>query len=417
MIDLDLAEVARERHAYAEAEGRYTRALELLPASDDRRRLLALRGRADVRYRVGRAADSIADFEAARKAAKRVGEVELELELLLAQATAHDWGNDAPASARLVGAAQALSDATGVKPRSLRAGLLVGLGRTSFRAGRFAEACALLEQGVDASEQLGAAGYEPLVIALTLLEVVLPNLGRSAEAELVANRVVALTRARGDQLHLASALNNRRNLLVARKDVEGAIADQRAFAEIGRQLGLELAEYYAEFNIAELNYQAGNLDAAASHAARAESFEQTNPSVAPRPAAALLRARLLAFQGLMEDARAALAGVRNAVAKARAENREAGLLAPSEEVLLAMVDLSTRPATSAEWDALVALSARDSLEQEPVEVVEMRALTARRQGRQPEAQQAFADALALASRVPNLLEARIRRGQSGALPN
>ena len=42
---IDLAEAARSRHAYLEAEATYSRALELLPETDEPRCLTALRGR------------------------------------------------------------------------------------------------------------------------------------------------------------------------------------------------------------------------------------------------------------------------------------------------------------------------------------------------------------------------------------
>src|SRR5207253_7027418 len=48
---LQLAEDARERHAYLDAERSYTSALSLLEAGDDERRLTALRGRGSRRYR------------------------------------------------------------------------------------------------------------------------------------------------------------------------------------------------------------------------------------------------------------------------------------------------------------------------------------------------------------------------------
>ena len=410
MVDLDLAELARERHSYAEAEGRYSRALALLPPDDNLRRTVALRGRAHVLLRSGRVGDAIADLVAARALADGLHDAETSIGLLLEHATALDWNSDAPAAAALVEEARALVASSGIKPpRALQAGVLVGEGRSLFRAGKWVDACARLEAAVDAAEGLGAQGYEPLVVALLLLEVVLPQLGRQQEAEAVADRVVTLARAKGDQLNLAPALNNRRNLLVARKDLQAAIADQRTFLDIGRQLGLSLAEYYAEYNIAELHYQAGDVESATPHSMRAVSLEGSMPGAAQRPSAALLRARLLAFQGMVAEARTLLDQVREAVRKARAENHSAGLLVASEEVLASMVDLATREATDQEWDDLLARSSRDSIEQEPIEVAEMRAIAELRGGKREAAEKSFAQALSIAAGVPNLLELRIRR--------
>jgi tetratricopeptide (TPR) repeat protein len=414
MLELDLAELARERQAHAEAEGRYGRALASLPAADQTHRLIAHRGRGQVLYRSGRAAESLPDFEAARAAAQRLGDTETELEVLLEQAIALDWMNDAPGAAQLVSLAEAIEAKGGAVSRGARAALLVGQGRTLLRAGRWLEAWETLQRAVTGAEQLGVAGYDSLIVALILLEVLLPYLGRTPEAEAAAVRAITLARARGDLLNLGSAINNRRNLLVARKDLAGAIADQRAFLEISKQLGLSLGEYYAEFNIAELHYQSGDAEAAAPWAARAVSFEEKMPSIAPRPAALLLQARLLAFRGMLDEARALVARVNEAVAKAQLENRTAGLLPPSEAVLLSMVDLGTREASEGEWDALIARSEIDSIEQEPIEVWEMRARAARRSGRVEEARRCIDTARSLAGRVPTLFDARLREGYAAA---
>ena len=80
----------------------------------------------------------------------------------------------------------------------------------------------------------------------------------------------------------------------------------------------------------------------------------------------------------------------------------------SDLVLADMVDLATRDAADAEWEALLARSARDSVEQEPIEVAEMRARAALRAGRPDVARAALEQALRLSARIPNLLEARVR---------
>ncbi len=413
-LTLDLAELARERHDHLEAVRGYTHALQDLAPDDQHRRLLALRGRASSHYRVGRPEESLADFSAARILAKAVGDAEAEIGILLERATAHDWSNDWPASRAAVEEAEALAKSAGVSTRILRASLLVGNGRSLFRQGKWAESCAALEQAVAEAEQLGSAGYEPLIVSLLLLMAVLPHLGRVDDGAKVAERAVALTRAKGDRLNLASALNNRRNLLVARGQLAEAIADQEQFRELGKQLGLVYSEYVAEFNMAELLYQAGDIAGAAPHAQLASSWETDHPEIATRPAAALLQARLLAFQGLFSDARALLTKIEAAIERARQQGRENGLFAPSDEVLAAMVDLATREASEAEWNTLLERSGRESVEQEPIEVVEMRALWALRNGRNEEARRCFESALTLAQRIPNLMSQRLQRGRDAA---
>lgn len=406
-IYLELAERARVRHAYVEAEGTFTRALELLPEDDLPRRLAAHRGRGDTRFRIGRSEGSLEDFAKARELARRCGRAAAEIDTLLDEATAWDWLNDAPRSQALVEEARLLAARQGGATALLEARVQMGEGRALFRLGRWEPACAALERAVALATPLGDAGYETLIAALTMLEVVLPALGRTEEAAKVSDRAVALASERQDPLHLASALNNRRNLLIARRDLAAALLDQQRFMRIGRDLGIVLSEYYGEYNLGELLYQGGDLEAADAHVGRAVQIEADHPEVAPRPVAALLRARMLAFRGEEPEARALAAEIRARCARAEAQG---GRLPPSEEVLLRAVELATRDTAPGEWEALLADSARDSIEQEPVEVRELRAVSLARRGRTAEARAAFEAALEEAQRLPTILEPRVRRG-------
>src|SRR5262249_35417073 len=90
-----LAEEARLRHNYLEAELLYTRALEHLGAQEESARLAAFRGRGIMRYRVGRYDNSLADFAAARDLALRFGDAATQAEILLDEAMALDWLDEA----------------------------------------------------------------------------------------------------------------------------------------------------------------------------------------------------------------------------------------------------------------------------------------------------------------------------------
>ena len=407
---LELAERARERHAYLEAERAYTASLDLLAPADGARRLVALRGRGGMRYRTGRYEDALRDLSQARAAARELDHVKAEIDLLLDEATAIDWMNDFPGSALLVEEALQLSRVPGAETPIAKARLALGRGRALLRAGRWHESHAALEEAIALAERLGDDGYETLVIALLLLPVVLPSIGRSADAESAVARVLELSGKRGDQLHFAAAVNNRRNLLIVRKDAPAAIADQRTFMRIGRELGNATFEYFAEFNLGELLYQQGeDLVSAEAHARRSMEIEERHPEVVSRPAGALLVARVLAYQGRNADARQLLGQIATKIAASRREGRAAGELAPAEQVLLEMVGLATSGASAAEWAALEERSARDSIEQEPLEVIDLHGLAARRAGRADEAAGAFARALELGGRIPSLIEDRIRR--------
>jgi tetratricopeptide (TPR) repeat protein len=403
---LRLADGQRRRHAYVEAEGLYSRTLEELPGRDRAGRLAALRGRGLMRYRIGRCEEAVADLAAAGQAATELGDAAARLECLLDEGTALDWMSDYARSALRVAEAETLSPASPSPPLAAR--LALAAGRTLFRAGRWPEAARALERAAGAAEALGDEGYEVRLVALLMQAVVLPNLGRPADADAVLERAEALCRERGDQLHLAAVFNNRRNVRVAHRDLPGAIDDLERTIRIGRDLGMAGIEYFGVFNIAELRYQAGEFELAQAHVRRAREIEARHPETAPFPNALLLEARLLSRLGQLAEARARLEEVKVAVERGRALGFHGCELGPSEEVLASMVDLATRGAGPEEWESLLARSRRFSVEQEPIEVAEMHGLAALRAGRVEEAHAALAGALQLARTIPNLMEGRLR---------
>ncbi|NOK13147.1 protein kinase [Corallococcus exercitus] len=402
-LTIDLAESARGRHAFLDAEAMYTRALELIEPEDELRGLTALRGRGLMRYRIGRYEDSLTDFAIARERARGLGDSRAEVELLLDEAMALDWVNDYARSEARAQEAQQLAET--VTSPYVQARLLLALGRAQFRKGEWLDALMPLEAAAERARKLGDAGYETLVVALLLMAVILPNLGDIDGAERVMDEVISACTERGDRFHLGSAINNRRNLWVARRDLTHALKDQERFMQLGRELGVVGWEYFAEHNMGELYYQAGDVEAAAPHIARAIVLERRHPEVAHRPWALLLQARAMAWTGRHDRARDLLEQVRQTMAN----NRHGVNLSPSEEVLFSMVELSARDATAEEWHALRERSAQASVEQEPLEVLEMMGLAAWRRGDFAEAMLALGEALARAAHVPNLMEDRIRR--------
>ncbi|WNG54580.1 protein kinase [Archangium gephyra] len=407
-IYIDLAESARGRHAYIEAESTYTRALELLEPEDRRRRLTVLRGRGLMRYRVGRYEDSLADFAAARELARQLEAIFDEVDLLLDEAMAYDWINDYARSEERVDAAQEMVFAAKLQSPLLQVRLLLGLGRAQFRNGQWEECCEPLQEAAERARKLGDAGYESLVVAQLLLGVILPNIGHIDEAESIFEEVIAECSERGDRLHLGSAINNRRNLWVARNDFQGAMQDQERFLHLGRELGMVGWEYFAEHNMGELLYQAGDAEAAAPHIARAIELERHHPEMAPRPWALLLQARALAYTGQDEKTRALLKEIRQTLKQSGAE------FSPSEEVIFNAVELATRDATPEEWEALLARSNEFSVEQEPLEVLELRGLAWLRRGHRAAAVRSLEEALRRAQTIPNVMRGRLKRSLESA---
>jgi len=238
--------------------------------------------------------------------------------------------------------------------------------------------------------------------ALLLAGHVLPELGRAAEAEATLAEAIALATARGDLLHLGAALNNRRNLSVARGDLARARDDLGRALRIGRDLGMIGSEYVYRFNLGELEHQAGEPARAVPHVARAVELERRHPEAATAPLARLLAARRAAHAGDLAAARALIEEV-----QAASQAPGAALGRPSDRVLVEMVRLAVDAAPEPAWRALRERSRRESLEQEPIEVCEQHGLTALRAGRREEGIAALECALELAREIPSLAGPRL----------
>jgi tetratricopeptide (TPR) repeat protein len=242
-----------------------------------------------------------------------------------------------------------------------------------------------------------------------MLGDVLGNLGEIREARDVFDRVLALARAQGDRLHELAALNNRRLVWIAEKDVARAVADLQAQLEIGRTLGLVLIELVGTYNLGELLYQAGNAVAARPHVERAVALAARRPDLLPRPLARLLEVRLLAFEDRWQEARALGAEVAALHRAAHAQGRSDAELLSSVELLLDAILLASTGGSDEAWAVVRERSMRHSEEQESIEVIELLALGALRAGDPAAARRALAAALEVARRIPNVMEARLRR--------
>jgi eukaryotic-like serine/threonine-protein kinase len=405
---LDLADRARQRHEYLDAQIRYSRALELMEPVDRARAMQAHKGRGLMRYRLSRFADALDDLRRAREIAGILDDAAAQAELLLDEATVLDWTSDFQASLAMVEQAEALI--AQAPTLLLQARLALGLGRARFRRDAFGEAITFLEQAAAQAEALGDEGYETLVIALMLLGWSLASEGHRDRADAVFARSVALCEGRGDKLHLAAVLNNRRELRMAQKDVAGTLSDLLLAQRIGREIGQIGVEFATAFNLAELYYFIGDIESSRRHLARAAQIE---PSSSRRPISLLLEARLSMFSGELERARGAAATLEAMQAEARARGDVDALFAESEEIFLAVAALSTVN-DPAGWIALEqrALSVPELIAR--VEVLELIALHHQRAGRIEQAARLYHEALACCASTPTLLEERIRGHLAGS---
>jgi eukaryotic-like serine/threonine-protein kinase len=404
---LELAEQARARHAYTDAERLYSHALEQPGGTGPVERAAAYRGRGLMRYRIGRYHDALADFSCARAMALEQGDTAAQIEILLDEATAFDWMDDHTSSAERVEEARALLPE--VRSPLLEARLLLGSGRAAHRFSRNEEAAAMLERAALAAEVLGEEGYETLVISLTLLGFIHPGLSRLDEAIQALDRTIALCESHGDRLHLTVAIGNRALVWGCLGDKDRMVADMGRGLSLARELGHSTLELADEYNVGEYLLLMDDADAAEPHIQRALTIDRKVSGDPGRTVVALLEARLRLFQGAEASAEAIVARIHERQADLRARGEPDALMAPSEAVLFTMIELATRDASADAWDALEARSEHLSVGQERIEVVETRALAAQRRGRSDEARRHLQRALDLATHIPNAMSTRLQR--------
>jgi tetratricopeptide (TPR) repeat protein len=359
-----------------------------------------------MRYRLGRYHDALGDLDRGRAMAVEEGDVIEQIEILLDEATALDWMDDYGRSKQRVEEARALARCD--LPPALAARLSMGVARSLKRESREEESAQQFERAAAQAEGLGDEGYETLVVSLLLLGAIYPGLGKLDEAGVALDRAIRMCEERGDLLHLGPAINGRAQLRACQGDSPGMILDLCRLISISRQLGLGMLELVAEFNLGEYVYLMGNLDMAMPHVERAVSLERQQRGEA-RPSMQLLLARLLLYRGEEGNAREIIETIRTQQAKASAEGREGMEMAPSEEVQWSMIDLATRAASAEEWDELEERSARFSVGQEQIEVIEARARALSRRGRHAEAEAVIERAIEVAGRIPNMMRERLER--------
>jgi tetratricopeptide (TPR) repeat protein len=398
---LALAESARARHAYTEAERLYSRAL----AQPGGARAGALRGRGLMRYRIGRYHDALADLSAARALVAEAGDVEAEVEILLDEATALDWMDERERSEERVLEARARAAAR-CSPH-LDARVLLGLGRSAYRHSRNEESVELLGRAASVAEALGEEAYETLVIALLLLGGILPALGHIDDALRALSKATALCAAHGDRLHLAAALNNRAICWGGLGRSDQVTADLGGLLAIARELGLDALEFSGEINLGEILLLMDHVAAAAPHIARALTLDRRLSGDALRPMTLLLQARLhLRREELAEAAAIAVDLRRREVAE-----REAGrtLLVPVEEIVCSLVELATSGAGEDAWAALEVHAEEAGFGPERIEAIEARALAAARRGLFAEAKEHLIRAVALGEIIPCPMSLRVAK--------
>jgi hypothetical protein len=137
------------------------------------------RGRGQVRFFMGRYEDASKDQALALERARKAHALLQEIDLLLDQGISLDWIDEFKRSAAVVAEAEALAKTVDSFPASIEARLLMGLGRTSYRAQDLPTACEIFKRAVAVAEPLGDAGYEPYIQTMAML-----GFGLSAQGKL-----------------------------------------------------------------------------------------------------------------------------------------------------------------------------------------------------------------------------------------
>ncbi|NOJ78342.1 protein kinase [Myxococcus xanthus] len=369
----NLAESARHAHRLLEAERHYSAALSLVPRAEEAVRLELLSGRGRVRYRLQRIDDAVEDLRAARLLAEAHRDVVREADLLLEEATALDWQDDAMGSTALL--EQALHCLKDAVPSELAARHALAQARVLVRREDITGAVPALERAVEAARS--GEDSETEAIALAMLGAMLAWTDRLDEASRRFDEAITLCEATGDTLHLGVALNNRMVLHVQRRDAAGAHADLERAVTLGRELGNVQIERTSAFNLALLLGYQGRAVEALPLARRAGVLSQR---FFPRSMAqdALLVARLCCELGDLPEVARQLAWLEEPDTRQR--------LSPSDALMLSVVRRVVNEARDAlpygadAWAHLVEASRRLATPDERLEILVWAARAARKAG-------------------------------------
>ncbi|WP_441286157.1 protein kinase domain-containing protein [Sorangium sp. KYC3313] len=402
----ELAEEARRRHLYVDAEQRYTAALAALsqiepalsqiePARPEVEpapallvsRAAVLAGRGKVRYRNQRFDDAASDLRAARALAEAGEDGARVADLLLEEATVLDWCGDYAGSQALVDRAAPLAARLGDAGLAVRCDVAVGRGH--FRRQETEEAIARLAEAAPRAEALG--DHESHVIALLLLAPALVYARRIDEAEARFEEVIARCSSAGDRLHLGVAYMNRLFVRLMREDPEGAVGDLRTAVALARELGSAFLERGPTHNLAELLYWSGELSEALPLAVRAWELQQRFFEASLVPDYALLVARIHCARGELDDARRHLDWVLG--------HADLDAVPPVTRALIRLCAQVVQggDAPDALWDALVNEVRGAALLSEHIEVLCFAAEAALRGGRMDAARRWLGEAAAQTS--------------------
>jgi eukaryotic-like serine/threonine-protein kinase len=298
-----LGESAHRAHRPLDADQAWQGAVRNLDVRDLPRGR-ALLGRARARYRLQRVRDALADLDEALAIAQGLGDPRLEIEVLLEQATALDWGDRFTESTVVAERAAARHRELG--DPELEPEIALARARSVYRQARFTDAVPLLEEAVALARRGGRAETE--TIALVMLGPALAEVRELDRAEVVFHELIAACECNDDRFHLGAAYANRMVLWTLRGQVERVEADLRTVIQLAREAGQATLERIATHNLAEQRLWQGAIDEATNLARRGLSLQRGHGEGSTW-ADELLLARTLAARGEVAETRALVAEV------------------------------------------------------------------------------------------------------------
>jgi tetratricopeptide (TPR) repeat protein len=409
---MDLAARSRARHAYLDAELLYKNAIENLPPDDQARQIAAAQGRAEMRYRMGRHLDALADYAAALERARASDARAAQVDILLDEGVCLDMVRDWPKAQAVTEEAGSLiaADPSLASP-VVNARLLMSRGRSLHRADKQPEALETFKKTIEVSAPLGEDAYVPYTQSLSLGGYIAATLGKFEDAESAFARVVTVFEEHGDMWGLAAALINRATLWFLTEKVDRLLADYERSVQLCREFGMSLFEVLCTRDLGEVYLSLGQTQQAEPYIRRAlQMYLQEFGELGARTVNCEVQlARCKWYAGDVAAAAALFAKVSAKQRDAEASGNTDAVLIASDKVYLDQVALALTGGAPAEFDALAARAKELSMApQDVVEVIEWKGMAAVRAGRLDEGMTYLNQALDMADQTARLLSDRIR---------
>jgi tetratricopeptide (TPR) repeat protein len=408
---LNLAKGMLVRHAYLDAELLYKNALENLPDSDYQAQIAASRGRALMRFRMGRHEDASKDYgvalERARKQGDRLAEIDIMLDEAIVIDALHQFQRGTAVSDEAVQLAKDVEVPPAMVPR-----LHMASARTLYRADRFAEAIDHFKLAVAAAEPLGDEGYEPFTQGVMMMGAAFSLIGKFDEALATMDRCMAAAREHNDLWLASSILQNRGPLFFMTGRAEELVSDYRAAIRIQREQGFTIEEALTTKDLGEVLFYMGRPDESEPLALRAaDVYGMIHGVKSPRVAYSyVLLARAQAYRGDVESARATVERILKTQSEIQSADDADTALPADGKAQLDGVSLWLRGGSDADFDALVAHARSVGLQApDVIELMEFKALSALRTGRRADGIRLLEEAYAEADKIAQAVLPRLRR--------